>query len=680
MTVLDTNRVLSFFSEHLSRKSPQPLRSALQHGDFDTFWQLWTPRVRDRVKRLGLETLRERLDWGVLTQPSKTAHTGATEPFSPGEPFEATCAFYADLLDAALHIDTMDAAIFVEQLQNAFVLMNDALALETDAPERQLVLGEMALLFGLLYPELAPFGRCAERARRVMNDSIRTNFDTVGFPPVERLAAFRPLLASYTRTLELAERLDVPLLSTGAQKRLEWTALALCRLTGFDGRLAFEPASGQVGKISVQSARALLDFFTELFRFDRDPTDRAAAAATAARIAVLAGEKGKAEQWRAESGDSDSVTAPWLVSRNSTLAVLRTGWEPETPTLVAAVDAKESQAISPEKKRLERTDGSIRTECRIGGRTIFSGVWDLTVRLGGTTLQAAGDWESVCEEASSQRLYWELALPLERDFRVERQFLLVPNEGIALLADSVIGPDGDRLDSGHGENRHRGRLEYESRLTLAPSLDFIMPTLPISHSISRLPAGNGGVSDRLTEKLKWNRYSFDAEGREVLGCFGEPGRPFVRMFPLALSEWKHDSSKGDFLIENGTAILTAIANSAVNATNGVENDAENSAANGQALYAAYCFDFDRKRLARPFTWRRLTVGRNREKTPDSEAVGFRYQAGNGHYLIYKSLADPVPRSVLGEHFDQEFVFARFIPDGKTEPILEIENGKWKMEN
>ena len=38
------------------------------------------------------------------------------------------------------------------------------------------------------------------------------------------------------------------------------------------------------------------------------------------------------------------------------------------------------------------------------------------------------------------------------------------------------------------------------------SRTYILPTHSLKHSIPRLPAGNGGLVDRTTEKLKWNRY------------------------------------------------------------------------------------------------------------------------------------------------------------------------------
>lgn len=581
----DERRVLAFFSERLSPKASPKLRQAARRGDFATLWPLWTATVRERVDLLRLETLRERLDWAV---PSRTDSSGAGTNSNSEEPFGAILAFYAELLDSAVAIGSVPPTLWVEQLTGALLLIAEAAALDTKPLERQMILGEWRLLLGLLYPELRPFDRFPAQARRSINDDLPRYLDATGFPSVERLSDFRPLLAVWTRSLTLAERVDWPLLSAASQKRLEWAALALCRMTRPDGGWAFE-APGRDD--SPVSKRRLFDFYTELFRFDRDATDRPAAFPTLRRLAASADEKARAEAFRRES-DSDALTAPWCVSRDSTLAVLRGSWEPDSASLIAAIRSD---------------DRRIQTECSVGGETIFSGTWDLTVRLDGRTLAPVGDWESVCEEAGDERVYWELSLPLEKGVRVERQFLLVPDDGIVLLADAILGAEGRKL-------------EYASRLPLAESVSF----------------------------------KPDAEGREIAGTVNRRGKesPLLRLFPLSLSEWRGGSA-GDFVLEDGAATLTALER-------------------GPSLYAAFVFDLNRKRLSKPFTWRRLTVGREREKVSDAEAVGFRYQTGNDQYLIYKSLADPVPRSVLGEHFDQDFIFARFKPDGETETILEVE--------
>ena len=80
--------------------------------------------------------------------------------------------------------------------------------------------------------------------------------------------------------------------------------------------------------------------------------------------------------------------------------------------------------------------------------------------------------------------------------------------------------------------------------------EFILPTHSLKHSIPRLPAGNGGLVDRTTEKLKWNRYTqtttqktaqttaFDDSWRWNLVYQSRSGRP--------AQPWS-EPSIGDFL-------------------------------------------------------------------------------------------------------------------------------------
>ena len=84
----------------------------------------------------------------------------------------------------------------------------------------------------------------------------------------------------------------------------------------------------------------------------------------------------------------------------------------------------------------------------------------------------------------------------------------------------------------------------------APESDVILPTHSLKHSIPRLPAGNGGLVDRTTEKLKWNRYTqtttqktaqttaFDDSWRWNLVYQSRSGRP--------AQPWS-EPSIGDFL-------------------------------------------------------------------------------------------------------------------------------------
>jgi hypothetical protein len=96
------------------------------------------------------------------------------------------------------------------------------------------------------------------------------------------------------------------------------------------------------------------------------------------------------------------------------------------------------------------------------------------------------------------------------------------------------------------------------------------------------------------------------------------------------------------------------------------------AALGHNLYAPLWLDLDPRRLRRPLTWRRLTVAENLAVVPRDVAAAYRIQAGRDQWVIYRSLAPPKNRSVLGYNTLSSFVCLRVLAGAKTEEILEIE--------
>ena len=95
-------------------------------------------------------------------------------------------------------------------------------------------------------------------------------------------------------------------------------------------------------------------------------------------------------------------------------------------------------------------------------------------------------------------------------------------------------------------------------------------------------------------------------------------------------------------------------------------------ATGQALFAPLFFDLDSSRLRHETTWRQLTVGQQREIVPRDTAVGYRAQAGDSQWLVYRSLGLPEIRTVLGANLMHEFLVAQFQADGQIKKLLEIE--------
>ena len=72
------------------------------------------------------------------------------------------------------------------------------------------------------------------------------------------------------------------------------------------------------------------------------------------------------------------------------------------------------------------------------------------------------------------------------------------------------------------------------------------------------------------------------------------------------------------------------------------------------LYAPLWLDCDAKRIAKPRTWRQLTVADTRTILPAHQAVGFRVQAGLEQWLVYRALDVPRNRTLLGCNVSCEF--------------------------
>lgn len=139
--------------------------------------------------------------------------------------------------------------------------------------------------------------------------------------------------------------------------------------------------------------------------------------------------------------------------------------------------------------------------------------------------------------------------------------------------------------------------------------------------------------------------------REIALEVGGRGRALAA--PLACGEWRAELSDGGLAVTDGRLVQRA-------------------SGHGRRLYAPLWVDLDPRRLARPMTWRRLTVGENLAICRPDEAAGFRVQAGQEQWVFYRSLTEFGNRSVLGHNTAYSFVCGRVKKDGELEAILEIE--------
>ena len=131
------------------------------------------------------------------------------------------------------------------------------------------------------------------------------------------------------------------------------------------------------------------------------------------------------------------------------------------------------------------------------------------------------------------------------------------------------------------------------------------------------------------------------------------GKVRAMLLPLGLPEWLADRRGGELLATGRGLELRQTAR-------------------GRALWAPLFFDLDRRRMSKPLTWRSLAVAESHVVQPADVAVGYRVATGKAQWLIYRSLASPQSRSLLGYNVRSELLVARFDRQGEVEPLVEVE--------
>jgi len=243
-------------------------------------------------------------------------------------------------------------------------------------------------------------------------------------------------------------------------------------------------------------------------------------------------------------------------------------------------------------------------------RTLIAGAWTRATTVDGQSLLAIGSWEEVCWHSDREVDYLELELPLSGGWRLQRQMALSRKDQFLLLADAVLGEEALPSEA-RGEVRHTFEL-------------------PLAEGVA-----------------------FDAEAETREGSVLCRRKRVARVFPLPLPEWRAEHSPGELRCDDRRL---AISHAGV----------------GRNLYVPLWLDLCPSRHRRECTWRRLTVGESLQVQPRDVAAGYRVQTGKEQWLVYRSLAVPRNRTVLGQNFAADFVLSRFLANGETEEILEIE--------
>jgi hypothetical protein len=259
----------------------------------------------------------------------------------------------------------------------------------------------------------------------------------------------------------------------------------------------------------------------------------------------------------------------------------------------------------------------ILTELVAEGRTLLSSFWRWQATVDGRPLAATGPWEEVLWHTDSDVDFLEIELPLTDGWVLQRHWALARQDRILLMADALLG--------------------HESQTALRTGPESYRPEIHYQSSLAHEP--------------QWT-YEPSRESRE--GWLTAGRKRHATILPLALPEWRAERGHSELTHDESRSLQLS------------------QSAQGAALYAPLLIDLDPSRTRQPLTWRRLTVAENLQIVRRDEAVGFRAQLGEQNWLIYRTLAPRGNRTVLGQNYACDFVFARLLRTGTTEVIIEVQ--------
>lgn len=252
-----------------------------------------------------------------------------------------------------------------------------------------------------------------------------------------------------------------------------------------------------------------------------------------------------------------------------------------------------------------------------GNQPLLHGHWQTEIKVDGQVLQPTGSWSEVCWNSDPDCDYLEIEQKLSGGWLLQRHLMLVRRDECLLLADSLLNetkvPPTEWREPRHATHQ----LEYTAQLPLAPAVSFVP----------------------------------QQESRE--GHLWANKKPLALVLPLAMPEWRKQPFAGE-LTTSGTQLNHTLRTG------------------GRNLFAPVWFDLNPARFKQQYTWRQLTIGEQLLVQPRDVAVGYRVQVNYTQWLLYRSLAWRGNRTVLGKNFATDFVACRFLPNGETQDILEVQ--------
>jgi hypothetical protein len=316
----------------------------------------------------------------------------------------------------------LPAAPWCELLEHLTSMAGEAnyAELAGDPLSQQLLSGELPLTLAHVLPELAAHKALAGRAREALSVGILELLDGEGMLNCKHLHIARPLFACWTRCGCLGRTMPRACFTSDAKNQYEWLVQQMLRLCRNDGT--------QVLSADAAGARSSSLFETAL-KLAGDADDREIASF------LLPGRKAQGEP-------RPKLPSPAVHSEWGQTAVLRRQWKRNSDQLAVTY-----------------ADRELALELNCGNETVFSGICNPRIVIGGELRELIKGWDEVCWLSDEDVDYLELEARYNGNLKVQRQILLARADRLLFIADAVLGED-------------LADIQYSNTLPLQPGLTF----------------------------------------------------------------------------------------------------------------------------------------------------------------------------------------------------------------
>jgi len=348
------------------------------------------------------------------------------------------------------------------------------------ADEQLLIEGELPWRLGLLFRDIKGAPKLSKRGKKVIRRELEERTDGDGTPHATLLPHMGYWLAGLIRCGQWANRFGATLWDDDSTIRFNDLLEHSIRLYRPSGHWALSNGFAAPPQTLFEAASQLAgsDFKIGDLSF-----------AWEGQKPPRVNGKSKSKKSTRTRSSKRIQLEPSSQSDWADLACLRNGWEAECDSIVVNYNGEFPQI-----------------DFSVLGRTLFRGNWGLAIHVDGKPVEVKPQWTAICWNSDHDSDYLEIQQTFASGGRIERQVWLSRTSHFAILADSLSGFTGERIEYtsrlplAAGAEQHPDNGDRETRIKCGPTLARVFPLYLPQDRLYSTPGGCGLFRDELVMK------------------------------------------------------------------------------------------------------------------------------------------------------------------------------------